>query len=104
VRLDFLGKPAPTALSAAEMALRYDALLVPIYAERLENGIDFRITVEAPIPPSDAITMTQALNDSLSWAVRRRPGQWLWVHRRWKPGRGERFFPPLDAAPDLPPE
>lgn len=83
--LQFFGKTAGTALSAAELALKYDALLVPIYGVRLENGLDFRIIVEAPVPHSDAITMTQALNDSLEAQVRQYPDQWLWIHRRWKP-------------------
>jgi KDO2-lipid IV(A) lauroyltransferase len=100
VPLDFLGKPAPTVLSAGEMALKYNALLVPIYAERLENGLDFDVTVEAPIPHSDPVTMTQALNDSLAARVRARPGQWFWVHRRWKPERQARAFP--RDAPDGP--
>jgi KDO2-lipid IV(A) lauroyltransferase len=85
--LDFLGKPAPTALSAAEMALKHDVLLVPIYAERLETGLDFDVRIEAPIPHTDAEAMTQALNDSLAARVRARPEQWFWVHRRWKPER-----------------
>ena len=84
VPLDFLGHPARTALSAAELALKYDALLVPVYGERLENGLDFDIHVEAPLPHTDPETMTQALNDSLAARVRARPEQWLWVHRRWK--------------------
>lgn len=96
-RLDFLGKPAPTALSAGEMALKYDALLVPIYAERAANGLDFDVTLEAPIPHSDPRTMTQALNDSLAARVRARPEQWFWVHRRWKPLRQARYFPADDA-------
>jgi len=85
--LQFFGKPAPTALSAAEMALKYDALLVPIYGIRAENGLDFNIQVDAPIPHSDAETMTQALNDGLETLVRLHMGQWLWIHRRWKPER-----------------
>lgn len=99
-RLDFLGKRAPTALSAGEMALKYDALLVPIYAERQQNGLDFDVTVEAPIPHSDPRTMTQALNDSLSARVSARPDQWFWVHRRWKPARQAKYFAPEDD--DLP--
>jgi KDO2-lipid IV(A) lauroyltransferase len=83
--LGFLGHPAPTALSAAEMAIKYNALLVPIYGERLGNGLDFDIHVEAPIDPGDPVAMTQAINDSLSARVRARPEQWLWIHRRWKP-------------------
>ena len=86
--LDFLGQAASTSLSAAEMALKYDALLVPIYGERLQDGIDFDIRIEAPIPPSNPVTMTQAINDSLSARVRARPEQWLWIHRRWKAAGG----------------
>lgn len=85
--LDFLGKPAPTSLSAAEIALRHDALLVPIYGLRLKDGFGFEMRIEAPIPHSDAQTMTQALNDSLATLIRAAPNQWFWMHRRWKPER-----------------
>ncbi|MCK4712240.1 MAG: lysophospholipid acyltransferase family protein [Marinosulfonomonas sp.] len=85
--LQFFGKTAPTALSAAEMALKYDALLVPIYGIRAKNGLDFNIQVDAPIPHTDAEIMTQALNDSLEHLVRQHMGQWFWIHRRWKPER-----------------
>ena len=85
--LTFFGKPAPTALSAAEMALKYNALLVPIYGVRQPDGLSFRLFVDAPVAPSDALTMTQALNDSLEAAVRSNMGQWFWIHRRWKPER-----------------
>jgi len=87
--LDFLGKPALTAISAAELALKYDALVVPIYGIRQPDGLNFDIRVEAPIPHSDPITMTQALNDSLSALVRQYPDQWFWIHRRWKLPRDE---------------
>lgn len=84
---DFMGHPAPTSTAAAEMALKYNALLVPIYSTRMENGLDFKIELEDPIPHSDAETMTTALNDSLSARVRAAPEQWFWVHNRWKPER-----------------
>ena len=82
--VDFLGKPAWTATSAAKMALKYNALLVPLYATRNPDGLTFRIEVETPIPHTDALTMTRALNDSASARVRQTPGQWFWLHRRWK--------------------
>lgn len=85
--LTFFGKIAPTALSAAEMALKYDALLVPIYAIRAENGLNFDIQVDAPIAHTDPETMMQELNDGLEVLVRQHMGQWLWIHRRWKPER-----------------
>ncbi|GAB4269040.1 MAG: lysophospholipid acyltransferase family protein [Pararhodobacter sp.] len=82
--MDFLGKPARTAMSAAKMALKYDALLVPLYATRNPDGLSFTIEVEEPIPHSDALTMTQALNDSAAARVRAHMDQWFWLHRRWK--------------------
>lgn len=82
--IDFLGQPAYTALSAAEMAVKYDALVVPIYGLRHDDGIGFDIIVDAPIPHGDPIPMTQAMNDSLAKLVRAHPDQWFWIHRRWK--------------------
>lgn len=82
--LTFFGVAAQTALSAAELALKYDALLVPTYAIRLPDGLNFRIIVEAPIPHGTSMAMTQALNDSLESLVRAHPDQWFWIHRRWK--------------------
>jgi len=82
---DFLGQPANTAVSAAELALRYDALLIPFYGIRQPDGLTFETVLEAPIATSDAITMTQALSDSLAERVKADPGQWFWVHRRWRP-------------------
>ena len=82
--LGFLGQPANTALSAAELALRYDALLIPFYGIRQADGVSFDTVLEAPVPHSDAVTMTQALNDSLTARVKADPEQWFWVHRRWR--------------------
>ena len=82
--LTFFGKTAYTALSAADLALRYDALLVPCYAVRQNDGLHFDVIVEAPIPHTTPEEMTQALNDSLEARVRERMDQWLWTHRRWK--------------------
>jgi Kdo2-lipid IVA lauroyltransferase/acyltransferase len=85
VKLNFFGHEALTALSAAEMALKYDALLIPTYAIRQPDGLDFRIIVDAPIARGSAEAMTQALNDNLEALIRRYPEQWFWIHRRWKP-------------------
>lgn len=81
--LRFFGHEALTALSPAEMALRYDALVVPTYGIRRPDG-GFDMVIEAPIPHGDPETMTQALNDSLEAQVRAHMDQWLWTHRRWK--------------------
>lgn len=81
--LTFMGRTAMTGLSAADMALRYDALLITGYAIRRADG-GFTLWIGNPIPPSDNVNMTQALNDDLELLVRQHMDQWLWTHRRWK--------------------
>ncbi|MCX7645624.1 MAG: lysophospholipid acyltransferase family protein [Rhodobacteraceae bacterium] len=82
--LDFLGHPARTAFSAAELALKYDALMVPVYGIRQPDGLSFEFAAEPPIPHGDPRTMMQAATDSLAARVRARPEQYFWIHRRWK--------------------
>ena len=82
--LDYFGKPAITSLITAELALKYNAALIPVYAVRQANGLDFEIIVQDEIPHSDAETMTQAVNDGLEALVRENMHQWFWIHRRWK--------------------
>ena len=82
--LDFLGHRAHTAVSAAELCLRYKALLIPFYGIRKKDGLSFETVLEAPVPHSTPEQMTQALNDSLAARIRQDPAQWFWVHRRWR--------------------
>lgn len=88
IPLDFFGKPALTSLATAEMALKYDAPLVPVWSVREANGLDFKIIVEDEIPATDAVTMTREFNMRLEAIIRKHMGQWFWVHRRWKDGTG----------------
>ena len=82
--LQFFGLPSRTVLTPAELALRYDALLIPINGVRQPDGLSFAVEVRAPIPHSTPEAMMQALNDDLETQIRANPGQWFWVHRRWK--------------------
>jgi Kdo2-lipid IVA lauroyltransferase/acyltransferase len=95
--LTYFGRPALTALSAAELALKYDALLVPTYGIRQPDGLSFQVVVEPPIPRGTPQDMTQALNDSLEALVRQHLDQWFWIHRRWKMPR--RKAPPETDTP-----
>ncbi len=85
--IDFMGKPAPTSLSAAEMALKYDALLLTYFAIRQPNGLDFEIVLEGPIAPTEPETMMTEATARLEAQIKAHPGQWFWFHRRWKPNR-----------------
>ena len=85
--LTFFGRPAPTALSAAELALKYHAVMVPTYGIRQPDGLTIRTIAETPLEHSDARVMSQQLNDSLEAVTRAHMEQWFWIHRRWKPER-----------------
>ncbi|MFN3663453.1 lysophospholipid acyltransferase family protein [Yoonia sp.] len=81
--LPFLGHPALTSTAAAELALKYDLPMVPAYGLRRADGDSFDVIFEEPIPHTDALTMTQAFNDSLSARILADPAQWYWMLRRW---------------------
>lgn len=83
-KLKFLGHNASTATAIAEIALKFNLPLIPVYGTRHEESLEVDIDFEAPIPHSNSKTMTQLANDSLSAKVRDNPGQWYWMHQRWK--------------------
>lgn len=82
--LRFFDLPTRTVLTPADLALRHDALLVPINGIRQQNGLDFRIHIGDPIEHGEPRDMMQALNDGLEMLIRRHMEQWFWIHRRWK--------------------
>lgn len=82
--LRWFGLPTETVLTPADLALKYDAALIPIAAIRQPDGLSFAVRVGAPVPPGTAAGMMQALNDDLEALVAAHMDQWFWVHRRWK--------------------
>jgi Kdo2-lipid IVA lauroyltransferase/acyltransferase len=82
--IDFLGQPALTATSAAEFALRFNALLIPYFGVRQPDGLNFHIELGAPIAHSDPVRMTQTMTELLEDQIAARPALWFWVHKRWK--------------------
>lgn len=92
----FFGVDAMTAPAPAQLALRHDLPLVPVRIERL-GGARFRMTVHEPLARpatgdrrKDVATLVAAVNATMESWVRERPGEWLWLHRRWpapEPGR-----------------
>ncbi len=82
--ITFLGQPALTALSSAVFSMKSDALMIPYFAIRKSNGLDFEVLVDAPIPHSEPLQMMEEATARLEAQVNARPEQWFWVHRRWK--------------------
>lgn len=97
VFVPFFGRPASTTPTLALLALRTDAVVLPVFARVEPDG---RIAVHAEPPlaiaptgdrESDIVRLTAACTAVVERWVRRHPEQWLWMHRRWKtrpPGEG----------------
>jgi KDO2-lipid IV(A) lauroyltransferase len=90
VRTKFFGRETGTAAGCALIAGRTGAPVLPSYTWRNADGTH-SAAFEAPIPfldegPRDQniTVMTQIYADKIESVVRRFPGQWMWIHRRWK--------------------
>lgn len=100
VFVPFLGRPASTYRGPAVLALRSGAPVFMGTAVRAPDGrYDVRLRPIPDPPPGDAEeraeALTAAYTGALEAAVRERPEQYFWHHRRWKttppaPGAGER--------------
>ncbi|HET6422402.1 MAG TPA: lysophospholipid acyltransferase family protein [Planctomycetaceae bacterium] len=94
--VDFFGHSASTFKSIALLALEYDAIVVVGCSARCTDDFthstwsQFQVRCEAVIDPR-ALTsdnpvreITQGFTSAIENAIRRRPEQYFWVHRRWK--------------------
>jgi KDO2-lipid IV(A) lauroyltransferase len=81
--ISFLGKPAMTQTSAADIALRTKALLIPFFAIRRADGLTFDVQIDAPIEHTTAERMTREMTERLEERIKDHPEQWFWIHRRW---------------------
>lgn len=100
--IDFLGQPAPTVTSTADIALRTNALMVPFFGIRHDDMYGFDAIFEEPIPHGDPLEMMQQATQRLEARIKEHPGQWMWIHRRWKPARQARNQRKRDAAKTAP--
>ncbi len=89
VFVDFFGTPACTNKGPALLASVSGAAVVPIFNVREGKRYRIRILEEVEMADTgdrekDAATNTQRCTKVIEEAVRKSPGQWFWVHRRWK--------------------
>src|SRR5207302_9018534 len=91
VFVPFFGIPACTASGLARIALRTDAAVVPgftiwdpaqqKYVLRFDPALDL---IRTGNDDADVVANTALFTKVIEDYVRCYPGQWLWVHRRWK--------------------
>jgi KDO2-lipid IV(A) lauroyltransferase len=90
IRVPFFNQPATTTTTPAQLAIKYDALLVPVFLKRLEKT-NFEFFIEEPLVinrtsdyDKDIFNITQNMNKKIEEFIKRDPAHWLWSHDRWK--------------------
>ena len=91
VFVEFFGISASTTSGLARLALRTDAAVVPGFLSWDEGRRKYRLRFEPAVEllrttneEADVVENTQRFSRVIEDFVRAHPGQWLWVHRRWK--------------------
>jgi len=91
VFVDFFGTPACTTTGIARVALHTDAAVVPGYAVWDERLQKYRLRFEPAVElvrtgddERDVFENTQRFAKVIEGIVRNYPGQWVWIHARWK--------------------
>ena len=89
-KIPFFGEPAHTTTIPAQLALKYDCKLVPIFLER-KGDVNFEMTVHEPYEiqktgnvDADTNNITLKINQIIEKMIIKNPAQWLWSHNRWK--------------------
>ena len=85
VFVDFFGHKACVSPSFAKLAARTGAAVIPGFAVWSEVERRYILKFYQPVEiTGDAVADTQRIQSSLEYAIREHPGEWLWLHRRWK--------------------
>jgi KDO2-lipid IV(A) lauroyltransferase len=82
---DFFGVPACTNAGLARLAAASGARVIPGFALWSESERRYVLRFYPPVEISgDVVADTQRVQSCLESVIRAHPGQWLWIHRRWK--------------------
>ena len=82
----FFGRPALTTTLPAQLSIKFDLEIIPVFIERDKNN-KFKVEFQKSINPKkfkNKLELTRELNISLEKMVLRNPSQWIWTHNRWK--------------------
>ncbi|MCI6640978.1 MULTISPECIES: lysophospholipid acyltransferase family protein [Campylobacter] len=89
-KAEFFGRKCYTTKSVATLFLKFNPVIIPIFAKRIDKT-KFEIIVEKfPEIPSNLskneaeLFITQTCNDIFENIVRSAPEQWFWMHNRWR--------------------
>lgn len=88
----FFGRDCYTTTSIANLKLKYNSTVLPIFIIRQERG-KYNIIFEPDVSymgedkdtkEEKVRAMTQRYNDIYEKVIKKYPEQWFWMHNRWK--------------------
>lgn len=89
IEVPFFGQPAHSLLSIARVAVRSGAVAVTGFCYRRPNcGVE--VVLDEPLTwrtddrKAAERELTAEYTQRIEAGIRRDPGQWLWMHRRWR--------------------
>jgi KDO2-lipid IV(A) lauroyltransferase len=88
--VEFFGKPVTVSTAAASFARKFKVPVIITFARAMGGVYRFYALNEAfAIGENETeVEFTQRLVNAIEVEIRRHPGQWLWMYKRWK-----RYFP-----------
>ena len=85
-KLNFFDHTALTTTLPAQLALKYNLNIIPVFIERKHDN-KFYLEFYEEIQTNnfkDKTELTNKLNSILESMIIRNPYQWIWTHNRWK--------------------
>jgi KDO2-lipid IV(A) lauroyltransferase len=85
-KINFFGTDALTTTLPAQLALKYDLEIIPVFLERTKNN-KFKLEFYNEIKSKNfknKIELTKKLNEIIEKMIIKNPNQWIWTHNRWK--------------------
>lgn len=89
IKVDFFGRKAFTSTFFPLLAFKYKLPLIPVHVVRKPN-CKFDLILEAPIDiertgnkEEDIENLALLMNKKIEEWITEKPGQWLWLHKRW---------------------
>jgi KDO2-lipid IV(A) lauroyltransferase len=97
--IDFFGRKATTTPIPALLAVRFGRPIVVVACCRKKGDYQYEGFVSDPIRPgeftsekAEIIRITGEINKKMEAIIRKYPGQYLWMHNRWKRYKGKKEF------------
>lgn len=98
IAIDFFGRPATTTPVPAILAITYKRPVVVVACCRKNGSDHYQGFVSDPVRPreqyasekAEIMRITQSITREMEAIIRKYPGQYLWMHNRWKQYKGKR--------------